>query len=132
MEIKVKFSKSDEELIRDGYYAKHGRRLDESIHVLSYYLISEYLQLGKKVRRRRVWNKFFDEWGAAMFWIAVILAIIIYSVYQGNQHKTQSNYNTPSHSTIYQADSCPVTTCTDGSCSDSVGRGTCSHHGGEM
>lgn len=26
--------------------------------------------------------------------------------------------------------SCPVTTCNDTSCSESVGRGTCSHHGG--
>lgn len=26
---------------------------------------------------------------------------------------------------------CEVTLCTDGSCSDSTGRGTCSYHGGE-
>lgn len=27
--------------------------------------------------------------------------------------------------------SCPITTCVDGTCSDSTGRGTCSWHGGE-
>lgn len=28
--------------------------------------------------------------------------------------------------------SCAVTTCADGSCSNSTGRGTCSYHGGEL
>ncbi len=29
-----------------------------------------------------------------------------------------------------QSDNCPITTCRDGSCSSSTGRGTCSWHGG--
>lgn len=30
-----------------------------------------------------------------------------------------------------QTTTCPITTCADGSCSSSTGRGTCSYHGGE-
>ena len=59
----------------------------------------------------------------------MIVAIGFFSSLGSNENETKS-YNNSSGSGIYQAEACVITTCADGSCSTSTGRGTCSHHGG--
>lgn len=132
MGIKVVFNQKDEDLIRDGYESTHHRRYDEDKHAIRYESIALYLKAGKKVRRQRAIKKFFDEWGTAIFWVVAIGGFAIWS-FASHHHSTpaaETNYSHSSTSGIYQADSCAITTCNDGACSTSTGRGTCSHHGG--
>ena len=68
------------------------------------------------------------------YWISIlyILGIVFFIVLSVNNNQTD-NYNNSTHSSksgIYYSETCPITTCNDGACSSSTGRGTCSHHGG--
>lgn len=132
MKIKIEFNHQDEQLVRDGYEKIQHRKFDEDQHSIRYESIPEYIKAGKKVRRRRTLNAFFDEWVGVILWVAVIGGIIIWSLISNHQKAadSQTSYRHSSTSGIYQADTCAITTCNDGSCSTSTGRGTCSHHGG--
>lgn len=132
MKIRINVNQRHEVLIRDGFKEKHGRPLDETTDVLSYNELPTYLALGKKVKRRRAWNNFIDSWGAAIFWVIIIGVFIGWSSYSRHREHTQKAITSPtsSHSGITYEEDCPITTCDDGACSSSTGRGTCSHHGG--
>lgn len=130
MGIKVHFNRDDEDIIRDGYEATHHRRYDEENHAIRYEMIPQYLRVGKKIRRRRAVTKLFEEWGGVLVWTIIIGGIVVWAFMPKHQSSSGTNYSHSSTSGIYQADSCKITTCNDGACSTSTGRGTCSHHGG--
>lgn len=138
MKIPVHFTQKIELLIRGGYKAKHGKILDESIHTLRYEDLPEYIKLGKRVRRRQAVGDFFESWGTVIMWVLLIGGFLGWQAYNNHQKELekQERINASyqqfkdSKSSIYQAEICPITTCNDGSCSSSTGRGTCSHHGG--
>ena len=143
MKIPVHFTEKNELLIRGGYKAKYGRILDESIHTLRYDELTEYIKLGKQAKRRQSISDFFDDWGAAIVWVLIIGGFFGWQTYSNHQKELekQERFNSsyqqfknseysPSKSGIHQAEICPITTCNDGACSSSTGRGTCSHHGG--
>jgi len=75
-------------------------------------------------------RKFIKDWWLTIFYIFVIIGFMYFSVNNGNSASTLKSSNHSSDSGIYYSDSCPITTCNDGACSSSTGRGTCSHHGG--
>lgn len=130
--IHINFSEELESLILDGYREKHGRDLDRD-RTIQYFYVPEYIKLGKKVRRRKAISKFFDNWGVAIFWGVAILIFVGWSSFNSsnsdNDSTSPSSYSSDT-STIEYSDTCPITTCQDGACSSSTGRGTCSHHGG--
>ena len=139
MKVNVQFDDSSEKFIRYGYEQKQHRIFDEHHHTLNYSSIPEYIKIGKKVNRRKTKNNFFDSWGVAIFWLIAILTYFAWSGY-GDYQKSSEVYQNTSTSTqglkndddsrSSSSDNCPITTCSDGSCSNSSGRGTCSHHGG--
>lgn len=134
MRVQVIFSHDDEKLVRAGYKAKHGKELDESLDALHYGTMPEYIKLGKKAHRREAISKFFETWSVVLFWVVVIGGGFIWSSISNNAKGSESSsYSSSSHSSksgISYDDVCPITTCNDGACSSSTGRGTCSHHGG--
>jgi hypothetical protein len=132
MKTRILFDNHTAKLIRDGYCKKHGRNLDEVEDVISHGDIAEYVRLGKQVQRRESTSRFVDRWGATLFWLVVITGFVVWYFYDNHQ-KTEAEYRSSSNSSkssIYYSDTCPITTCNDGACSKSTGRGTCSHHGG--
>lgn len=128
MKIGVEFDEKTAEFIRAGYYKKYKVQFNESIHFLKHQYISEYINLGKKVKRQEAFSNFIKNWAVVIFWILAIASYIGYSVYKTNQENIVETK--PSSSGIYYSEVCAITTCNDGSCSTSTGRGTCSHHGG--
>lgn len=74
-------------------------------------------------------KNFLSDYGNVILYILVIFLLIGLST---NDSQT-GNHGSSTHSSksgIYYSETCPITTCNDGSCSSSTGRGTCSHHGG--
>lgn len=133
MRSQIVFNRDDEKLIRDGFRAKHGRPFDESTDLLHYYAIPEYIKLGKKAHRREAISDFFETWGVVLFWVIIIGGGFTWNaISNGTKQPETSSYSSPhsSKSGISYDDVCPITTCNDGACSSSTGRGTCSHHGG--
>ena len=142
MKIRVKFDALTSRLIIDGYKKKHAKSMDDASVDIDYYSIPEYIKLGKQVRRRERLSSFIETWGAVLFWVVIIGGYLSWTAYSNYKNQiniekhSESNYqrflksSNSSKSGIYEAESCPITTCEDGSCSSSTGRGTCSHHGG--
>lgn len=142
MKLKIKFNSLTSKRIIDGYIEKHGKQPDDAIASIDYSEIPTYIKLGKQVRRRERFSSFFESWGVALFWIIIVGGLIGWGAFSHHQKQTEtkvhseasyqrpSNSHSSSKSGIYEAESCPITTCSDGSCSSSTGRGTCSHHGG--
>lgn len=79
---------------------------------------------------------FLEKWTTVItiiVWAAIILVPVGWTIYNDNQKVTEEPQNAKplsSKSSIYYSEVCPITTCSDGACSRSTGRGTCSHHGG--
>ena len=115
--------------------------MDDTVSI-EYCYIPEYIKLGKQVRRRERLDSFLNNWGKILFWVVIIGGLIVWTTYSNHQRQVKSNkrsetnyqqYSNDSNSSksgIYDAEYCPITTCNDGSCSSSMGRGACSHHGG--
>ena len=72
-------------------------------------------------------KKFLSDYWLVIVYVIGIALIIGFSVSNNNN---KSDYGSSSKSGIYYSETCPITTCNDGACSTSTGRGTCSHHGG--
>lgn len=141
MRLKIKFKTQTSKLIIDGYQKRHGKRSDDFVACIDYDSIPEYIKLGKQVRRREKFNLFIERWSTALFYMIIIGGLVGWSIYTSYQKRIEierrsENYQNTlddsesSKSGIYNAESCPITTCRDGSCSSSTGRGTCSHHSG--
>lgn len=76
-------------------------------------------------------NSTVADYAILAFWIAAIIFGIAYNLTNTTNNKSHSqNQRNYSNSDINYSEECPITTCTDGVCSSSTGRGTCSHHGG--
>lgn len=135
MKIRVKFHSQTSKLILGGYEKKHGKQAHDAVVSIDYSEVPEYIRLGKQVRRKEAISSFIEGWGVVLFWVVVIGGFIGWTTYSSHQSQVkniESNYQrfNSSKNGIYEAESCPITTCNDGSCSSSTGRGTCSHHGG--
>lgn len=133
MRVQVIFSHHDEKLIRAGYKSKHGKDLNESLDALHYSTLPEYIKLGKRVHRREAISDFFETWGVVLFWVVIIGGGFTWNAISNSTKQPEtSSYSSSgsSKSGISYDDVCPITTCNDGACSSSTGRGTCSHHGG--
>lgn len=135
MKVRVKFDSHTSKLILSGYEKKHGKQEQDAVASVDYIEIPEYIKLGKQVRRKEAVSSFIEHWGAVLFWVVVIGGFIGLATYnniesQATNNESSGRYSNPSKSGIYEAESCPITTCNDGACSTSTGRGTCSHHGG--
>ena len=68
-------------------------------------------------------------------WIKLVIIVVgiifAFGLIDNNSTDYDSKgYHESSKSGIYYSEECPITTCNDGACSSSTGRGTCSHHGG--
>lgn len=132
MKVKITFTEEEGILLKNGYERIQHRKLDDEQVTIRYDSIAEYLKAGKKAQRQRAVSEFLQEYGMLLIGIVIMAVIIIWSVYPHPQ-KTSEYEDSTSHSStsgIYQSDTCSITTCNDGSCSSSTGRGTCSHHGG--
>lgn len=141
MKVNVRFDSPTNKLVIDGYEKKHSKHLDSAASI-DYTDIPEYIKLGKQVRRRQRFSSFLENWGTVLFWAVIIAGFIGWTMYSNHQtqveidKRSESSYqrfldgSKSSKSGIYDAESCPITTCSDGSCSSSTGRGTCSYHGG--